>query len=174
MIAVRLLRHDLEAPQSWKDFEDMRQRTYQGINERLEAVLQVARTGHVCDALEALYTFVAPDVLPQPITAHYACGGCAACNPDRPVPTPPLPIRPNRVARTPTPKLDELTEPSGACDRRQQRQPRLGARLRAPRSGRAPTRCPQPRVPPDGRARPEKSTARCATSSSARPSTPLY
>ena len=114
VIAVRLLRHDLEAPQSWKDFQDMRQRTYQGVNERLEAVLQVARTGHVCDALEALYTFVAPDVLPQPITAHYACGGCAACNPERPVPTPPLPIRPNRVARTPTPKLDELTEPSGA------------------------------------------------------------
>jgi ATP-dependent DNA helicase RecQ len=115
MIAVRLLRHDLEAVQTWDDFEQMRQRTYQGVNERLQAVLQVARSGHVCDALEALYTFVAPDVLPQPITAHYACGGCAACQPPRPVPTPPLPLRPIRVARAATPELDQLTELSGAA-----------------------------------------------------------
>ncbi len=115
MIAVRLLRHDLEAFQAWEDFEQMRQRTYQGVNERLQAVLQVAHTGHVCVALEALYTFVAPDVLSQPITAHYACGGCAACHSDCPVPTPPLPLRPSPVARAPTPELDQLTEPLGAA-----------------------------------------------------------
>ena len=115
-IAVRLLRHDLEALKTWEeDFEQMRQRTYQGVKERFQAVLQVARTGHVCDALEALYTFAAPDVVQQPITAHYACGGCAACHPDRPVPTPPLPLRPSRVARAATPELDRLTEPSGAA-----------------------------------------------------------
>jgi superfamily II DNA helicase RecQ len=114
VLAIRLLRHDLEAPNTWDAFEQMRKRTYQGVEERLEAVLEVARTGHVCDALEALYTFVAPSVLPQPITAHYACGGCAACRFDCPVPTPPLPLRPGRVGRAPTTScLDQLTEPSG-------------------------------------------------------------
>lgn len=115
VIAVRLVRHDLEAIQTWEDFEQMRSRAYQAVKERLQAVMQVARTGKVCDALEALYTFVAPGVLAQPITAHYACGGCAACHPDCPVPTPPLPLRPIRVARAPTPELDQLTDPSGAA-----------------------------------------------------------
>jgi superfamily II DNA helicase RecQ len=115
LIAARLLRHDLEALQAWEDFERMRQRTYQGVKEQLQAVGQVARTGRVCDALEALYSFVAPDALPQAITAHYACGGCAACHPDCPVATPPLPLRPTRVARAPTPGLNQLTERSGAA-----------------------------------------------------------
>ena len=112
-LAVRLRRQDLASPQAWEEFQRMRASSRRTVDERLRAVREVAQTGAVCEALQAIYTVYAPDALDEPVVAHYTCGGCAACEYAREIPTPPLPIPPHRWSPPASSCLTSIARPSG-------------------------------------------------------------
>ncbi len=91
-IGVQLVRHDLAAEPPWTRFEAMRMRSRRASETSLQMVLEIARGGGVCDALEELYSVQDPERLTADLVAHHTCGGCPGCAPPRLVPTPPLPI----------------------------------------------------------------------------------
>jgi superfamily II DNA/RNA helicase len=113
LLGVETLRDDLAAAATWDEFKTIRQQSMTLTHRRLEAVKRIATTGEVCDVLREIYTVHAPSEITADLVAHQVCGGCAACAPPRPVPTPPLPIAHPPGDPDAAPCLRGLADPSG-------------------------------------------------------------